>query len=367
MIKQKSIHTGLLSSVNVYVDHAMDLREGIMSLGPLIVDLDGLSLSVEERRLLAGPFIGGVIFFARNFKNREQISSLVSEIREIAPDLLICVDQEGGRVQRFLNGFSRIPSMKLLGDTLKTVSKNSESFIKDCGWLMASELIACDIDFSFAPVLDLDTDSCEVIADRSFSDNPELTTRAAQLFIAGMNEAGMAATGKHFPGHGGVMADSHHETPLDQRSLNELQAHDLIPFKQLAASLDAIMPAHIIFPEIDPSAVGFSEFWLKNILRGSLKFDGVIFSDDLSMKGADIAGGYKEKAESALKAGCDAILVCNNRQGVFEVLDFLESSNWTSSPRLDRMTRRKIFSWNDLNAIDRWKSTSESLLVLSKR
>ena len=344
----------------------MGLGKEIMSLGPLIIDLDGLSLSVAEKRLLGSPFIGGVIFFARNFKNREQISFLVSEIRETAPDLLICVDQEGGRVQRFLKGFSIIPPMQLLGNTLKTASKNSESFVKDCGWLMASELIACDVDFSFAPVLDLDANSCEVIADRSFSSNPELTTRAAQLFIAGMDEAGMAATGKHFPGHGGVVADSHHETPLDQRSLDELHAHDLIPFKKLAASLGAIMPAHIIFPKIDSNAVGFSEFWLKNILRESLKFDGVIFSDDLSMKGSDIAGDYKDKAESALKAGCDAILVCNNRQGVFEVLDFLESSNWTSSPRLDRMTRRKIFSWDDLNANDRWKSTSESLLVLSK-
>ncbi|MBT5799313.1 MAG: beta-N-acetylhexosaminidase [Nitrosomonadales bacterium] len=337
-----------------------------MLLGSLIIDLSGLSLSAPEQHLLTNPHIGGVIFFSRNFQSREQITSLTSDIRMIRPDLLICVDQEGGRVQRFRDGFTKIPPMKTLGEILGSRSKYAEKFIKDCGWLMASEIVACGIDFSFAPVLDLDKDKCQVIADRSFSDNPVLATKAAKLFIEGMHEAGMAATGKHFPGHGGVSADSHHETPLDQRSLEELRGHDLIPFTSLADSLDAIMPAHIIYPKIDLNAVGFSELWLKKILRQELKFDGIIFSDDLSMKGADIVGGYTNKAKAALQAGCDMVLVCNNRKGVIEVLDFLESYNWVPSARLSRMSRQVTLSWDSLIEDDRWKSVNAKLLALPK-
>jgi len=332
-----------------------------MSQGPLIIDLDGFSLTSSEKYLLKSRHIGGVIFFSRNFKNINQLLSLVFEIRKIKPDILICVDQEGGRVQRLKNGFSQLPSMKILGDLLDT---SSENFIKDCGWLMASELIACDIDFSFAPVLDLDIDKCVVIADRSFSQYPILATRAAKLFIDGMKEAGMGATGKHFPGHGGVVNDSHHMTPRDDRNIENLYEHDLIPFKELAGTLDAIMPAHIIYPEIDQDAVCFSKFWLTQVLRKDLKFDGVIFSDDLSMKGADIAGDYKNKAKSALDAGCDMILVCNNREGVIEVIGFLESYNWTPPLRLSKMNHRNKISWKELACDNRWKSTKAFLATL---
>lgn len=338
-----------------------DLRKITMSLGPLIIDLDGISLTSSEKYLLKSRHIGGVIFFSRNFKSISQLISLVFQVRKIKPGILICVDQEGGRVQRFKDGFSQLPPMKILGDLLDTPSEN---FIKDCGWLMASELIACDIDFSFAPVLDLDIDKCEVIADRSFSQNPILTTRAATLFINGMQEAGMGSTGKHFPGHGGVVSDSHHMTPRDNRNIEDLYVHDLIPFKELANKLDAIMPAHIIYPEIDKNAVCFSKFWLKQVLRKELRFDGVIFSDDLSMKGADIAGDYKNKAKSALDAGCDMILVCNNREGAMEVIEFLESYSWTPPLRLSKMNHRKKISWEELACDNRWRTTKAFLATL---
>ena len=336
-----------------------------MTLGPLMLDLEGLTLNTSEVALLKNPYVGGIIFFARNFESREQISTLVAEIRAIRPELLLCVDQEGGRVQRFREGFTRIPSMQLLGERLGEGVSGAEALLRDCGWLMASELLACGIDFSFAPVLDVDKDQCKVIADRSFSDNPALTTRAAKIFIEGMHEAGMSATGKHFPGHGGVLADSHLETPFDLRSIEELRSRDLVPFSQLAVSLDAVMPAHIVFPNIDADAVGFSPFWLQEILRGELQFNGVIFSDDLSMKGADVVGGYAEKARCALRAGCDMVLVCNNREGALEVLDYLASSDPQPSTRLLNMSGRTGLEWDTLIYSDRWKSTTMALLMLA--
>lgn len=335
-----------------------------MTLGPLMLDLDGLTLTADEIELIQNPWVGGVIFFARNFVNREQITRLASDIRGVRPELLLCVDQEGGRVQRFKEGFTRIPPMQLLGDRLRDGIQNADTLLCDAGWLMASELLACGIDFSFAPVLDVDRSQCEVIADRSFSDEPELAICSATAFIEGMHEAGMATTGKHFPGHGGVRADSHLETPYDNRSLEELRGRDLRPFVKLAADLDAVMPAHIVFPEIDSSAVGFSSYWLQKILRQELRFDGVIFSDDLSMKGADIAGGYADKAHCALQAGCDMVLVCNNRQGAHEVLAYLEGSGVSPSPRLIKMAARKQPDWNTLTSSERWQNTSAALSAI---
>ncbi|MDX2463645.1 MAG: beta-N-acetylhexosaminidase [Porticoccus sp.] len=332
-----------------------------MTLGPLMLDLNGLVLETPEVELLKNPHVGGIIFFARNFSSREQITALVAEIRSIRPELLLCVDQEGGRVQRFREGFTRIPPMQVLGNRLEMELDGAEGLLRDCGWLMASELLACGIDFSFAPVLDVDRGQCEVISDRSFSDSPELASRAAEIFIEGMHEAGMSATGKHFPGHGGVLADSHLETPFDGRSMDALRQRDLIPFVNLAATLDAVMPAHIVFPAIDADAVGFSPFWLQNILRRELQFSGVIFSDDLSMKGADVAGGYAEKAHCALQAGCDMVLVCNNREGALEVLNYLASSEQIPSSRLSKMTGRDGLDWDALISSDRWISTAITL------
>ena len=316
--------------------------------GRLMLDLAGTSLADDERDQLQNPHIGGVILFARNVKSREQISALVKQIRAASAQVLIAVDQEGGRVQRFRDGFTRFPPMQKLGDLVAQDSAAGLALTKDAGWLMAAEVIACGLDISFAPVLDVDRDTSSIIGDRSFSDQPEAVIEVAQAFINGMHEAGMAATGKHFPGHGGIVADSHLEAPVDTRSWDELEAHDLKPFDALSGSLDGIMPAHITFPAVDPDSVGFSSFWLQTILRKRLGFEGVIFSDDLTMKGADIAGGYVDKAKLALDAGCDMILVCNCPEGAIEVLDFMASAAVDGSDKIAGMRASQSISWDDL-------------------
>lgn len=316
--------------------------------GRLMLDLAGTSLADHERDQLQNPHIGGVILFARNVKSREQISALVKQIRAASAQVLIAVDQEGGRVQRFRDGFTRFPPMQKLGDLVAQDSAAGLALTKDAGWLMAAEVIACGLDISFAPVLDVDRDTSSIIGDRSFSDQPDAVIEVAQAFINGMHEAGMAATGKHFPGHGGIVADSHLEAPVDTRSWDELEAHDLKPFDALSGSLDGIMPAHITFPAVDPDSVGFSSFWLQTILRKRLGFEGVIFSDDLTMKGADIAGGYVDKAKLALDAGCDMILVCNCPEGAIEVLDFMASAAVDGSDKIAGMRASQSISWDDL-------------------
>ena len=340
-----------------------------MSIGPLMVDLEGLTLSTEEKQLIQRPMVGAIIFFARNFESRSQLQALVGEIRAIRPELLLCVDQEGGRVQRFRDGFTRIPPMQKLGRQLAAGEQGAEQLLRDCGWLMASEVLSCGVDFSFAPVLDLDQDRCEVIADRSFCDDPTLAAQAARYFMEGMHEAGMATTGKHFPGHGGVHADSHLETPYDERTLAAIRERDMLPFVMLRNELDAVMPAHIVFPNIDQHAVGFSPFWLQDILRTELAYDGVIFSDDLSMKGADVAGGYRDKAVAALKAGCDMVLVCNDRSGALEVLRVLEEESvkdgFAISHRLPRMAMRQKPKWDQLQKQLRWQQTVAQLQQLT--
>ena len=336
-----------------------------MAAGPLMLDLDGVSLSDDERSLLMQSAVGGVIFFARNICSQQQFIALTAEISALRPELLLAIDQEGGRVQRLREGYSILPPMQKLGSLLAKDSEQGAALLRNTGWLLAVEMIASGLDFSFAPVLDLDSDHCEVIANRSFSLDPHIASTAAGFFIAGMAEAGMAATGKHFPGHGGVMADSHLETPYDPRSLAQLHGRDLIPFRALSEKLQGIMPAHIVYPEVDSQAVGFSSFWLQNILREELAFKGVIFSDDLSMKGADQQGSYAEKAAAALSAGCDMVLVCNNRQGALEVLDFLQTETEPLySSRLPVMKAKKQWQWADLLDDPRWLSTREALAAL---
>ncbi len=337
-----------------------------MPIGPLMLDLEGLSLTQDERRLLLHPMVGAVIFFARNYESRQQLCCLVGEIRSLRPELLLCVDQEGGRVQRFREGFTRIPPMQKLGDKLAAGEEDAAQLLRDSGWLMAAEVLSCGVDFSFAPVLDIDRNRCEVIADRSFCDEPALVTQAAGYFISGMHEAGMAATGKHFPGHGGVAGDSHLETPYDTRSLEEIRQRDMQPFVDLKDDLDAVMPAHIVFPNIDGNAVGFSRFWLQQVLRQELGFDGVIFSDDLSMKGADVAGGYRDKALAALEAGCDMVLVCNDRAGALEVLRVLEEEGEVrlsaqSASRLARMAMKQSPDIEELKQLARWQRVVSQL------
>ena len=309
------------------------------SHGRLMLDLAGTSLAEDEPALLCNPQVGGVILFARNVESRHQVETLVAEIRAVAPQLLIAVDQEGGRVQRLKQGFTLLPAMQKLGDLCLVDRDVGVTLTRDCGWLMAAEVIACGLDISFAPVLDVDRDTSSIIGDRAFSDQPQLVTDVAAAFITGMNEAGMAATGKHFPGHGGIFADSHLEAPVDQRDWAQLSERDLVPFVALADKLGGIMPAHITFPTIDPDSVGFSSFWLQQVLRDQLGFDGVIFSDDLAMKGADVAGGYVQKAQLALDAGCDMILVCNDRAGALEVLDFMTERQVSGSDRIKGMLK----------------------------
>jgi beta-N-acetylhexosaminidase len=285
--------------------------------GPIMLDVAGLTLTEHEKNIINHPNTGAVILFSRNYESPEQVTELINSIRAARNgDILIAVDQEGGRVQRFRNGFTRLPPASYYADTPKLA--------EHAGWLMAMELLAVGVDFSFAPVLDIDCGVSEIIGDRSFSTDAELATRLSSLFRKGMNAAGMAATGKHFPGHGAVALDSHLTLPVDERDLDSIRAKDLQPFKQLIAEgLEAIMPAHVVYPKVDPNPAGFSPFWLQQILRGELKFNGTIFSDDLSMEGAASVGDFPERARLAQQAGCDMILVCNNPTAAEQVLNAL--------------------------------------------
>ncbi|WP_444886416.1 beta-N-acetylhexosaminidase [Microbulbifer sp. JMSA008] len=326
------------------------------SLGPVMIDIEGQKLTDEDCELLRHPLVGGLIFFARNYRDRDQIQALIADIRSVRPEILLAVDQEGGRVQRFREGFTRLPSMQKLSAEASAVQ------LQDVGWLLASELLAVGMDFSFAPVLDADDSHSRVIGDRSFCPDPHHLTAIARPFIQGMREAGMATTGKHFPGHGHVLEDSHVELPQDERSLEQVLASDALPFIDCigADELDAVMPAHIRFVNIDSQPVGFSRYWLQDILRGRLGFNGVIFSDDLSMEGAGAAGGYGERIRAALEAGCDMGVVCNNRAGALESLAGLENfiPAAESSERLKAMRGRpSITSWAELEKSERWHRT----------
>lgn len=321
-----------------------------------MLDLEGSQLTAQERELLQSPTVGGVILFARNIVSREQVGTLNQSIREINPALLLTVDQEGGRVARLREGYTPLPPMQRLGDWYQREPAAAVVGAEQLGWLMAAEVLASGFDFSFAPVLDVDRAFCSVIGDRSFSDSAGAVVNLAGAFIAGMASAGMAATGKHFPGHGGVRGDSHLELPVDPRDWAQLMDSDLRPFLALADRVAAVMPAHIIFPEIDPVwPVGFSPHWLKDKLRGELGFDGVIFSDDLTMQGAVAVGSYAQRAEAALKAGCDMVLVCNQRSGAVEVADWLECEGIKGGSRLATMRAQQRPVWAELTASVAWQ------------
>lgn len=324
------------------------------AIGPLMIDIEGVELSEEDRQLIANPLVGGLILFSRNYTNPDQLKQLIASVRELKPQLLIAVDHEGGRVQRFRSDFTRIPAMARLGKYYDLLNQTEQGdcnealkLSADIGWLLASELIDYDIDFSFAPVLDIDYGVSEVIGDRAFHTDPKIATALCQAFIEGMREAGMASTGKHFPGHGFVAADSHLEIPVDPRALADIIETDATVFGSLIrGGLDAIMPAHIIYEQIDPNAAGFSNFWLQTILREQMQFEGVIFSDDLGMAGAAAAGDYQQRAQAALDAGCDMVLVCNDRDGANKVLAYLKeqalSKPQAFSERLTRMKANQV-------------------------
>lgn len=334
-----------------------------MSLGPVILDLESTTLSVAEKALLKHDAVGGVIVFSRNIESYTQLRALVEDIRAQRSELLICVDQEGGRVQRCKDGFTAIPPMQVFDRLYEENSADALTLAKDCGWLLASEVLAIGIDYSYTPVLDVDDEFCSVIGDRAFSASPERVAQLAGAFIGGAREAGMAVTGKHFPGHGSVRGDSHLELPVDDRSMAEISAKDLLPFDKLKHSLDAVMPAHILFPQIDAqAAVGFSKVWLQTILRQQLNYEGVIFSDDLTMEGATQVGTYPERAEAAIEAGCDMVLVCNNRDGALSVLNELKTEYYhCNRASRDRMRARKVVERTQLQKSDRWQLTQQRL------
>ncbi len=316
--------------------------------GSLMLDIGGTWLTAEDRQILRQPEVGGLILFARNIEDPRQVRELAVAIRAVRPDLLLAVDQEGGRVQRLRQGFVRLPAMRAVAD-----NANAEWLAEQCGWLMATEVLAVGLDLSFAPVLDLDYQRSAVVGSRSFDGDPARAALLAGAFIRGMNAAGMAATGKHFPGHGWAEADSHVAIPVDERSLDEIRANDLQPFVRLSKQLAAVMPAHVIYPQVDDQPAGFSHRWLQEILRGELQFDGVIFSDDLSMAGAHVVGDAANRIEAALSAGCDMGLVCNDRAAAELALSALQRLHVAPPTGLARM-RGQGFASTDYKQSPRW-------------
>ncbi|WP_296219251.1 beta-N-acetylhexosaminidase [Pseudomonas sp. UBA2684] len=316
--------------------------------GSLMLDVAGTWLSAEDRQILRQPEVGGVILFARNIEHPRQVRELAAAMRAVRPDLLLAVDQEGGRVQRLRQGFVRLPAMRALAD-----NANAELLAEHCGWLMATEVLAVGLDLSFAPVLDLDYQRSAVVGSRAFDGDAARATQLAGAFIRGMRQAGMAATGKHFPGHGWAEADSHVAIPLDERSLEQIRLQDMQPFARLAGQLAAVMPAHVIYPQVDDRPAGFSRRWLQDILRGELQFSGVIFSDDLSMAGAHVVGDAACRIEAALTAGCDMGLVCNDRGAAELALSALQRLRVAAPAGLARM-RRQAFPGIEYRQSPRW-------------
>jgi beta-N-acetylhexosaminidase len=336
--------------------------------GVLMLDLDGLALSDEESQLLRHPQVGALILFSRNFKDLDQLRALISDIRAVRPGILIAVDQEGGRVQRLREGFTRLPPMNCFQLHWNSVAGSGEALTlaRDCGWLMAAEVLSCGIDFSFAPVLDLETGCSEVIGNRAFAPDPVRVSALASAFMLGMHDAGMATTGKHFPGHGSVAADSHLALPVDERDLQTIKEQDLQPFARCIDALDAVMPAHIVYSQVDQVCAGFSRIWLQDILRGELGFEGVIFSDDLSMAGAAAAGTIAQRVDAALDAGCDMVLVCNDRAAALAALAHLEQRQQPANPRLLNMRRRREWNREELLGSEDWQRVSRSIAELSE-
>ncbi len=314
-----------------------------MGIGPVMLDIAGTVLTAEDEARLRHPLVGGVILFTRNYASPRQLDELTASIHALrSPALLIAVDHEGGRVQRFREGFTRIPAMRELGRIWDGYPKRARHLAHQAGYVLAAELRACGVDFSFTPVLDVDFGSSSVIGDRAFHSEPQAIAELAHNLLLGLRQGGMHTVGKHFPGHGFVRADSHLEIPVDERSYTDIELCDLIPFRQMVNfGLTAVMPAHVIYPKVDKLPAGFSEIWLKRILRGELGFEGCVFSDDLSMEGATVAGGIVQRAEAALHAGCDMVLVCNRPDSADELLAGLK---WempaTSKARLAQMRGR---------------------------
>ena len=329
------------------------MTKSTMNPGPVTLDVIGLELNAEDRRRILHPLTGGVILFGRNFTNRKQLIKLTAEIKKLRPDVLISIDHEGGRVQRCkTDGFTHLPAMRKLGELWGAKNKSTHqskhaaesaaiamAAATACGYVLAAELRACGVDFSFTPVLDLDFGRSGVIGDRAFSHDPQITFALAKSLNEGLRLAGMANCGKHFPGHGWAEADSHVAIPVDERPLQKILDGDAKPYEWLDLSLTAVMPAHVIYPQVDKNPAGFSKIWLHSILRQELGFEGVIFSDDLSMEGASVAGSVVKGADMALDAGCDAVLICNRPDLADQLLSQLKVSKAKQAESATRLNR----------------------------
>jgi beta-N-acetylhexosaminidase len=329
-----------------------------MTLGPVMMDVQGKTLSEEDRELLAHPLVGAVILFTRNFESVEQLQQLVADIRAVrSPPLLVTVDHEGGRVQRFRKGFTVLPPMRIIGRQYDLDPVAGRLLARQCGWLMAAELRAVGIDMSFAPCVDLDYGASSVIGDRAFHRDPRVVSELAISFMGGMREAGMSACAKHYPGHGFVVPDSHVAMPVDRRPLTDMD-EDLTPYRRLIDNgVASIMAAHVVYTDVDDKPAGFSRRWLQSELRGRLGFDGAIFTDDLSMAGASVIGDMPARAKAALAAGCDVLSVCNDRQGVLQVIDSLRGrEDPLSQVRMARLHGKPGLTRQVLHASMEWQT-----------
>ena len=342
-----------------------DSRNG--SLGPLMIDLKGTGLDAEEREWLRAPAVGGVILFTRNFRNIEQLADLVAEIHAARnPPLLVAVDHEGGRVQRFRQPFTKLPPMRSLGRVHDRDPKEALKSAHTFGWLMASELRALDIDLSFAPVIDLDLGMAEVIGDRALHPDADAVSTLSAAFSVGANAAGMVVTAKHFPTHAGARADSHTALAVDDRDLHQL-TDDLAPYRHLiAAGLESVMVGHVIFPAVDPLPASLSPYWMREQLRDRLGFDGAVLSDDMSMAGADVGSDCQQRILASLQAGCDMVLLCNAPSEIPGAIEALANyRNPTSGPRLVRLRGSSQTNWKELRKSEQWRAARERLDTLA--
>jgi len=314
--------------------------------GRLMIDIDGKNLSNEDKTILSSKHIGGLILFSRNFDSYLQLYNLIEEVHSIKENIIIAVDQEGGRVQRFENEYTKIPSMQ---DASHYAKENEDKdFIKDLAWLISSELIAAGIDINFAPVLDINRNISSIIGNRSFSNDILEVIKNASDYIDGMHEAGMKSTGKHFPGHGNVIEDSHLELPVDERDLQVLLNEDLKPYVKLNDKLDVIMCAHILFSKVDSKIPSFSDTWINNVLRNRLNYKGLIFSDDLSMLGSGNES-LNYKVKMSFDAGCDMVIICNDRSGVKEVMEYLDKNDVKQTSGISEIKSSIKINWNELS------------------
>jgi beta-N-acetylhexosaminidase len=334
-----------------------------VTLGPLMVDVQGTELSAEEREMLVHPLVGSVILFTRNYADPQQLAKLVADIHAVrSPALVVGVDHEGGRVQRFREGFSRLPPARRIGHEYDASPAAGLQLAREMGWLMAAELRAHGVDLSFAPCVDLDYGVSEVIGDRAFHARAAVVGELAVAYMHGMRDAGMVATAKHFPGHGAVVADSHHALPVDRRELVDMD-QDLAPYRLLLANgLAGVMVAHVLYPQVDSVPASASVRWIRDYLRGELRFQGVVFADDLSMAGAAAIGDIVERAQRALAAGCDVLPVCNHRPSVLALLDGLKvAPDAAAALRRVRLRGKPSVDPATLRAGARWQSAAALL------